>query len=967
MKDVELHGPLVLFPAKNLDAKLRSAARDHPGVPTGAAQLLCDLRERPDRAVPATIDEPFEAGGDQSLLLYGQAYVARLFATPRGDAYRIVSVNPLRMRDHQRLVDGCLLLRPVHWSLANEPGKVPPGSNAHWRTIATAWAKLRQDRAAQRGVPLLDEKQSAYLDTLDRLIDADERISADGSRRLYPYREVVPTGEQRFGPRPIYEFLLAGGQVPQEQTFVRVCAGDDLKGQVTRVTGERITVRFHRPVEWEHISGQGDLEETPNRTVYAKQREAVTLLRDGQARNTRLLPVIVDHRVQAIPASDAGPIEDLDEDQLTAFRKALEVPDMLLVLGPPGTGKTRTISEIAGACGRRGERVLITSHTHRAVDNVLSRLPRDLVAVRVGAEESVTDEGRAYLLERQASDLVQRVDVAISRALPAYENLPHAARWAGELDRRVATLTAVEGAAAQADAALRAARTVAGGSRQARVDELTGELNGCHRELARSRELIERLAGRRDRMAARSGRPLVGWLFGVLQRRHARRVAAEEQRAHDVADVAERLRGEITEAERELDARTRDDPAVLAARATVEENSRRHERCQAEVREAAQAAIAAVRPLVPALDASDIPGLRSRLAEWLPLLATRARLLAEWREEALADTDQLAPELIRYADVVAATCIGAASRPELAGVDVDIAVVDEAGQIAMTNAIVPLVRAKRAVLVGDHMQLPPFLDSEVEAWGARVADPLLRDLLAKSALELLVDRVPESNVVMLTRQRRMPATISDFISTTFYAGRLRTAVDRTHNDPIFRRPMALIDTGGLPLATRRERPSGRDRWDQPGCVNPAEAVMLAELAAFYHRRDADWAIIVPYRAQLTEIKRQVRLLLGADSKIDLNIGTVDAFQGGERDVLLYGFTRSNTSGNVGFLNELRRANVAFTRARYQLVMVGDLSTLLNARDSGFRGLAGSLHDHLERHGEIRAYDEIRALLIEDKA
>jgi DNA polymerase III delta prime subunit len=967
VKNVELGGPLVLFPAKNLDGKVRRIARDHPGLPAGAAQLIRDFEERPDGGVAATVAEPFEEGGERSLLLYGQTYVARLFATPREDAYRIVSVNPLRMRDHQRLVDGYLLLRPARWSLAHELSKVPPGSNAHWKTIVNAWEELTRDRAAQRGVPLPHDEQSAYLDTLDRLIDADERITAGGTPELYPYRDAVPTGEQRYGARSVYEFQLAGGRAPQVQTFVRVCGGDELKGQVTRVTGDRVTVRFHRPVDWEQVKGQGELEETPNRTVYAKQREAVALLRAGQSRNTGLLSVIVDHQVQPIPPSSAEATEALDEDQLAAFRKALHVPDMLLVLGPPGTGKTRTISQIAGACARRGERVLVTSHTHRAVDNVLGRLPRDLVAIRVGAEESVTDEGRAYLLERQASDLIQRVDIAISRALPAYEDVAHAVRWAEELDHRAGELASIEEAGARADAELRAARAAAGGPLQARIDGLKSDLDDCRREMTRSEGLIDRFSARRDLLAARARWPVTGPLFGFLQRRHARRFEAESQRSHDITEAAERIRSENGHAERELDAVTRDDPAVAAARAAVEENTRQQDRCQAEIRKAAHAVVTAVRPIAPALDENDIPKLRSLLAEWLPLLATRGELLAEWREQALADTDQLSPELIRYADVVAATCIGTASRPELVGVDVDVAIVDEAGQIGLTNAIVPLVRAKRAVLVGDHKQLPPFLDSEVEAWGSRIGDPLLRDLLANSALELLVDKVPESHVVMLTRQRRMPATIADFISATFYAGRLRTAVNRTHNDPIFGRPMTLIDTAALPVAERRERSSGHEKWDQPGYANPAEAVMLAELAAFYHRRETDWAIIVPYRAQLTEIKRHVHQLIGGTSDIDLNIGTVDAFQGGERDVLLYGFTRSNTAGNVGFLKELRRANVAFTRARHQLVMVGDLDTLINARDSGFRHLATSLHDHLKSRGEIRQYDDIRALLIGDRA
>lgn len=623
MKNVDLRDALVLFPAKNLDAKVRPTAGDHPGMPAGAAQLVRDLQERPDGTVPATIDEPFKDGGDHSLLLYGQAYVARLFATPRKDAYRIVSVKPVRMRDHQRLVDGHLLLRPSRWSLVQEPGKVPPGSDAHWKMISDAWAELRKDQAARRGVPQLDERHSAYLDTLDRLIDADERITTGGSPGLYPYRKAAPTGEQRYGARSVYEFRLVGGVAPQEQAHVRVCGGNDLKGQVTRVTGDRITVRFRQPVEWERVSGQGDLEEVPNRTVYAKQREAVTLLRDGQARDPRLLPVVVDHQVQAIPPSDARPTEDLDEDQLAAFRKALGVPDMLLVLGPPGTGKTRTISEIAGACGRRGERVLVTSHTHRAVDNVLSRLPRDLVVVRVGAEESVTDEGRAYLLERQASDLVQRVDVAISRGLPAYENVPHAVRWAAELDRRVAELTSIDGAVAQAKTALRAVRAAAGGPYQTRVDELTRELGDCHREIARLRDLIERLTERRERMAVRARWPVIGSLFGIVQRRYERRVETERQRSREVAEAAERVRGEVSEAERELDAYARNDPAVRAALATAEENSRRHERSQNEVHTSGfpNAPTSRARTAMPATEygsARPLTGDRDNFAACLP-------------------------------------------------------------------------------------------------------------------------------------------------------------------------------------------------------------------------------------------------------------------------------------------------------------------------------------------------------------
>ena len=90
----------------------------------------------------------------------------------------------------------------------------------------------------------------------------------------------------------------------------------------------------------------------------------------------------------------------LDPDsQLSAFQRALAVPDLLLILGPPGTGKTRTITEIAAACTARGERVLVTSHTNRAVDNVLEQLPEDIRVVRVGNEDAITGRARGLMVE----------------------------------------------------------------------------------------------------------------------------------------------------------------------------------------------------------------------------------------------------------------------------------------------------------------------------------------------------------------------------------------------------------------------------------------------------------------------------------------------------------------------------------------------------------------------------------------
>ncbi len=359
---------------------------------------------------------------------------------------------------------------------------------------------------------------------------------------------------------------------------------------------------------------------------------------------------------------------------------------------------------------------------------------------------------------------------------------------------------------------------------------------------------------------------------------------------------------------------------------------------------------------------ADLGVLLGWLGERIPLLPRRSALLSEWHAEVSGATGQLHPELVRYADVIAATSIGTASRPELSDVDFDLAVVDEAGQIGVADVLVPLVRARRAVLVGDHQQLPPFLDSEVAAWGKDVDDPDVLGLLSHSALELLVDELPAANVVPLTVQRRMPAVVAEFISRTFYRGALRTDVVRDHDDRIFRSAFAFVDTARLPESRRRERPArDRDRGLK-GYDNPAEARLLARLAAHYERQGREWAVIVPYRAQVAAVVAELDELVGQPGKVRLNVGSVDSFQGGERDVVLYGSVRSNADGRVGFLAELRRANVAFTRAKRQLVLVGDLDTLTTALDQPFRELALALRDHVARHGDIRQYAEVDAIL-----
>ncbi|MFD0314768.1 DEAD/DEAH box helicase [Streptomyces flavalbus] len=968
---LDLTSPVFLVPGNSLERQLRDKARVHPALPAhDVQQIAADLGSLRD-GVPARIDEG-GGGRDASLLLHTASYRLRLFPTNRGTGYVVGAVDPVRLRDHNELARSCLLLRAPAWHMMFNVRAVPLNADAGWQRVLDAWWHLGAVRAAPHEVPAPNPAEAAFLDSVGRLIDASERITTREERLggPYPYAEVVATGGRRHGPRALYDFRVVGPALPEPDTFVEVRGEVESRGQVTRVDGDLVTVRFDERISWDHLPPQGELTPTPNTVVFAKQREAVRLLRDRGSRNPRLLPALAEHRVGPLRPSTVTPTLPLDDDQLTAFHKALATDDVLVVLGPPGTGKTRTITQIAHACA--GGRVLVTSHTNRAVDNVLGKLPRDLVVIRVGNDGKVSDEGRPYLLEHQAAELAQEVTGTMGLREEAYAHLDAARAWAGELAREVGRLDELTAAEATAQAELDAARRTVGAPVRQRLDELTARRDQDRERHQRTTADLEQAALKVRRTRERADGRALGWLHRALLPRRQRRLDELRAREAELRAALTATDGAITAAEREWEAVTRDAPAVRRARDArqrVLDDLADTARRAHEAADRAASAVAHVDtpPWPRPADGHTGPReLHDWLTQRLPLLLARRELTSQWRAAVAAEPGQLTPELIRYAHVVGATCIGAASRPELSGIDFDLAIVDEAGQIGVADALVPLVRARRGVLVGDHMQLPPFLDSEVDSWGRDVACAEVRELMTKSALERLVDGLPESHVVHLTLQRRMPVEIASFASAVFYGNRLRTEHDHPHDDPLFASPMAFVDTGGLPARLRRETATGRatERFARKGVRNDCEARLLARLAAFYHRRGTGWTVIVPYRAQITAVTAALTPLVGAALAAD-GVKTVDSFQGGEREVVLYGFTRSNAQGRVGFLKELRRANVAFTRAQRQLVLVGDLGTLLSADDPDFRALATELHRHLTGCGDIRSYDDIVALL--DKA
>ncbi len=254
-------------------------------------------------------------------------------------------------------------------------------------------------------------------------------------------------------------------------------------------------------------------------------------------------------------------------------------------------------------------------------------------------------------------------------------------------------------------------------------------------------------------------------------------------------------------------------------------------------------------------------------------------------------------DVISKAQVITATLVGA-DHYTVSKLKYKTVVIDEAGQALEPATWIPILKAERLVLAGDHLQLPPTVKSGLSG-------------LATTLLEKCVHLHP-SAVSMLNEQYRMNTQIMGFSSKKFYddrlmahpsvANRLLAADDKS---------FIFIDTAG---AGYDETPAGTST------ANPEEAAFIARHIAAKAYNNVSIAVIAPYREQVTILQE-----LLADTTVDVN--TVDGFQGQERDVVYISLTRSNTEGSIGFLSDYRRMNVAMTRARLKLVLVGDSATL----------------------------------------
>lgn len=295
--------------------------------------------------------------------------------------------------------------------------------------------------------------------------------------------------------------------------------------------------------------------------------------------------------------------------------------------------------------------------------------------------------------------------------------------------------------------------------------------------------------------------------------------------------------------------------------------------------------------------------------------------------------DYIIAKTLKEADVICSTLVGSVSR-HLQNMNFNTVIIDEAAQGLEPATWIPICKANKVIFAGDPFQLPPTVKSREAA----------KKGLAITLLEKGVQRLEKVN--LLDTQYRMHNTIMGFSNKEFYSNKLQSDITVANwqlslSDGTLSPPLEFIDTAGCGFE-EQVNPESFSYY------NPEEYFVLRQhldnLLVILGDQTVSIGIISPYREQVVSIQDAITKDFDHFPEANIEVNTIDAFQGQERDVIYISMVRSNDNGEIGFLKDTRRMNVAMTRAKKKLVIIGDSATL-----ASFKFYSNFL-DYCDEHG-----------------
>lgn len=669
-----------------------------------------------------------------------------------------------------------------------------------------------------------------------------------------------------------------------------------------------------------------------------------------------------------------------NKSQITAIERGIKSKDVFLVMGPPGTGKTTVILEwVKYFVNVEHKRVLVSSQNNKAVDNVLARLAeeKDIDVIRIGSEAKLQDDVKDYMFEKKLVRLNGNIDNATQKNVEKLESA--ISNWSEYRKRFMIfskQLAEVDDIHERYEESVSSQLKPIMLKRDAIYEESLSKKTEYDLKNNKLTEL------RRNIEDYNSKNIIIRKLTESQNKEELELAQSIEQELRILKDEIEKIEVEYksycnlcSETEQVINEKYEHDLA-RAQRKKIQG----YESINLELPRLPKIAHL-FESIVLFKDDLDSPVRLRELLNRIDGELIRAKKLLEnekqWRDDIVGKQNYALNEIIlETVDLVGATCIGVSSQKRFANLQFDVTIIDEAGQIQIHNALVPMSVSNKLIMLGDYKQIPPSADQElVEACEINGVDP---ELLKKSLFEKMYTELPDTNKMMLDTQYRMPGEIADTISEWFYNGEYKS-FDGKRNmkgllPSVSAKPFVIIDTSDV-----------KDRFEQRtperGTFNVLESDICRQVVEHAIKekleiKSSEIGVISAYGDQVARIKKSLKGVVAPEIANSM-VATLDSFQGQERDLIIYSFTKSSkkkaTMSRIGFLNELRRLNVAMSRCKKTLIMIGDMRFLAGCLYQDVDDMEEPIYEHSEKEfsdfikkmlddvnggrGELISYDE----------
>lgn len=660
-----------------------------------------------------------------------------------------------------------------------------------------------------------------------------------------------------------------------------------------------------------------------------RQRQALKNVRFRENANPMISEIIFDPKKATsknneLLTKNACHSKYIDDSKLKSLEKALASDDFFLLQGPPGTGKTTFISELVYQILDRkpDSKILIASQSHVAVDHSLTKIKEampDVQLIRIGIKEKMSDAISNYTLDAFRKVWIQNVIERCVQALQEYkkeigldDSLQEQNTIILEIEHLIKTVSSLEDELEEVEA------------EKEKIDIMNGKWSFVNETISNMKAMVRT---KTNSVTEDELTHIIDSFTSDLTNLNGRLGDLLEE-SIQLSEQKEALDKKLWQLMSLKEGKEKDilDWKEMLGVSSDEEFKQKKKEIQNLIKEGQS-------------QYNRYAKVEGLCKEWM----SRVKL-----------GDGLLQESLMDASIVGATCLGIASLSVNVDMKFDWVIVDEAGKATPTEILVPISLGKKIVLVGDHKQLPPVVDETLlEEDQTNTID---KKDLETSLFEYMEGALNEDCKSILSQQYRMNPVIGNLISELFYDGTLESKTKKEEKTI----PLKMYDNKSLVwLSTSKRKDNAEERIGKT-FRNRCEAKIIfeqlleieAELAELKQYKEV--GIIAGYREQKEELRRlyesQYRERFHYVKDVDIN--TVDAFQGRETDIIFYSVVRSNNEGKLGFLQDVRRLNVAFSRARELLVVVGNHHSVtknitLHNEPNPFVGIVTYIYDHEE--------------------